>query len=176
MMVGAIKVSKLDAARRQLRTAITLWFGDGDPVATHTLAFASYEILHVVSKKRDPNRMPLIFDTSFIKDEMRSEINVALKKCAVFFKHGDRDPDGIIEFDPRMTDGFILFAIAALQQCGEDTGDEESAFLLWLHLHDPSLVNAPLDSPPLNNVNQLRQIAKGDFLQTYKLGRAHHGR
>jgi hypothetical protein len=86
MMVGAIRVSKLDAARRQLRTAITLWFSGGDPVATHTLAFASYEILHAVSKKRDPKRMPLIFDFPLIKEEMRSEINIALKKCAYFFK------------------------------------------------------------------------------------------
>jgi hypothetical protein len=42
-----ITISKFDAARRQLNTAITLWFADGDPVAIHTLAYAAYEIIHV---------------------------------------------------------------------------------------------------------------------------------
>ena len=35
-----LHVTKLDAARRQLETAITLWFHDGDPVSIHTLAAA----------------------------------------------------------------------------------------------------------------------------------------
>jgi hypothetical protein len=46
-MTGAdtkIVVTKLDAARRQLRTAIHLWFNDGDPVSIHALAFAAYEL------------------------------------------------------------------------------------------------------------------------------------
>ena len=63
-----ITVTKLDAARRQLRTAIRLWFNDGDLVAIHTLAFAAYEIIHVVSKKR--NR---------IKNEYRSAWNKKIK-------------------------------------------------------------------------------------------------
>jgi hypothetical protein len=64
-----LRIGKLDAARRQLETAIILWFTDGDPVAIHTLAFAAYEIIHVVSKKRDPNRRDLLFDPLVIKDE-----------------------------------------------------------------------------------------------------------
>jgi hypothetical protein len=47
-----MKVKKLDAARHQLRTAIELWFCDGDPISIPTLAFASYEIIHVASKTR----------------------------------------------------------------------------------------------------------------------------
>jgi len=49
-----IMISKLDAARRQLATAITLWFEDRDPVSIHTLVFAAYEIIHAVSKQRNP--------------------------------------------------------------------------------------------------------------------------
>jgi hypothetical protein len=107
-MAGPIKVSKIDAARRQLQTAIKLWFSAGDPVATHTLAFASYEILHAVSKKRDATRPPLIFDSPLIPEKYRSEVNIAFKKHAYFFKHGDRDPEAVIEFHPRMSEGFIL--------------------------------------------------------------------
>jgi hypothetical protein len=48
-----ITVKKLDAAKRQLQIAIRPWFEDADPVSIHTLAFAAYEIAHVVSKKRN---------------------------------------------------------------------------------------------------------------------------
>jgi hypothetical protein len=48
----SLRLTKLDVARRQLQTAITLWFTDGDPVSIHTLAFAAYEIIHVISKKQ----------------------------------------------------------------------------------------------------------------------------
>jgi hypothetical protein len=178
---GPLKISKLDAGRRQLRTAITLWFNGSDPVATHALAFASYEVLHAVSKKRDPNRMPLIFDSSFIKEEFRSEINIALKKNAYFFKHGDREPEAIIEFNPAMTDGFILFAIAALQLCGESIGTEESAFLLWTRIREPrwsggddkALMETIL---PVDHVHQLKRIPKHDFLHMYKLAQAQRRR
>ena len=35
---GAIKVSKMDAAKRQLDTAIALWFAEKDPVSIHALS------------------------------------------------------------------------------------------------------------------------------------------
>jgi hypothetical protein len=59
----SIKISKLAAARRQLATAIELWFIDGDPVAIHTLAFAAFEVIRTISKKRNPNRRKLLFDS-----------------------------------------------------------------------------------------------------------------
>ena len=55
-----ITLSKLDAATRQLSTAIELWFDERDAVSVHTLAFAAYEIIHVLSKKKNPNRMELV--------------------------------------------------------------------------------------------------------------------
>lgn len=40
-----IQVTKLDAVRRQLETAVILWFHDGDPVSIHTLTGAAYQII-----------------------------------------------------------------------------------------------------------------------------------
>jgi len=44
-MVGytQIKVSKLDAARRQLETAIRLYFSEADPISIHALMSAAYQ-------------------------------------------------------------------------------------------------------------------------------------
>src|SRR6266540_690470 len=105
-----ITIAKLDAARRQLETAITLWFNDGDPVSIHTLACAAYEIIHVVSKTK--NRwQDLLFDSLVIKDEYRNEWTKRLKEPANFFKHARNDPDGSLDFDPAVSEGFILFAL-----------------------------------------------------------------
>ncbi|GMO43879.1 hypothetical protein [Bradyrhizobium sp. TM233] len=140
MAKDTIRVSKLDAARRQLRTAISLWFNGGDPVAIHTLAFASYEVLHYISEKRDPYRRDLIFDTFTVKDEYRRYWNQKVRKEANFFKHADRDGDSVIEFNTSLSEYFIFFAILARSLCGETESDEESAFLRWMHINRPDLL------------------------------------
>jgi hypothetical protein len=74
MMVESttIIITKLDAARRHLATAIRLWFQNEDVVSIHTLAFAAYEVIHVISKKRNQYRRDLLFDSDWIKDELLS--------------------------------------------------------------------------------------------------------
>jgi hypothetical protein len=49
-----VAITKLEAARRQLRVAISLWFQDGDEVSIHTLACTAHEIInaHVRSTSR----------------------------------------------------------------------------------------------------------------------------
>jgi hypothetical protein len=132
---STIRVSKLDSARRQLRTAITLWFTDGDPVSIHTLIVAAYEIFHTVSKQRDPYRRDLLFDSDYIKDEYRRDWIKLVKKNANFFKHADRDPDDITELDPEMNLWFIVYSITARGLCGEGQSQEESDFMWWFHIH-----------------------------------------
>src|SRR5579872_5321845 len=111
-------VTKIDAAQRQLITAITLWFNSGDEVSVHALAFAAYEVMHVLSKRRDKYRRDLLFDSVLIKDEYRSEFNKGLKKVASFFKHANHEDETEIEFDPELSEMFIMYAIAGRELCG----------------------------------------------------------
>src|ERR1700674_3549250 len=110
-------ISKLDAARRQLETAITLWFDDGDPVSIHTLASAAYEIIHAVSKQRNPFRRDLLFDSDQIKDEHRAEFNLLIKQYANFFKHAKNDGNATIEFRPVLSEMFLVFSLLGIGQC-----------------------------------------------------------
>jgi len=98
MIEEKITVTKIDAARRQLRAAIILWFDEGDPVATHTILAAAHEILHRIYRNRGFS--DLIFDSLIVKDEYRSEWNKLLKSHANFFKHSAHDMDGTIEAPP----------------------------------------------------------------------------
>ena len=69
--MDTIVVTKIEAARRQLRSAIELWFADADPVSIHTLSAASYQIIHDLNRKN--NGSDLLLDTIVIKDEYRRE-------------------------------------------------------------------------------------------------------
>jgi hypothetical protein len=128
-------VTKLDAARRQLQTAIRLWFQDADPVSIHTLAAAAYEIIHAVSKQRNPKRRKLLFDMSFIRDEYRAEFARKLKEPG----NSNNPKEQIIEYNPDVGWGFILFAVLGAGWCGERCNAEETAFLRWQFLHYPQL-------------------------------------
>jgi hypothetical protein len=165
-----IRISKLEAGRRQLRTAIMLWFNDGDPVAVHSLAFAAYEILHDISKKRDPKRVDLIFDSVMIEEERRAEWNRVLRKDANFFKHADRDGDSVIEFTPQTSEIFMLFASWARELCGERDNDEELFFRFWVRINRPEissdetkklLAKQMKDS----DIKNLRKLSKKQFLE-----------
>ena len=128
-----LTISKLDAARRQLETAITLWFIGGDPISIHTLGYAAYEIMHAVSKKLKPNRRDLLFDSAMLPKEYA----VGLKAHANFFKHSKRDADEKIVFNPALTESFIIFAIAAFEICELPLSDEFLTFREWIRIQKP---------------------------------------
>jgi hypothetical protein len=171
-----ITVTKLDAAQRQLRTAIRLWFEDGDPVSIHALAFAAYEIAHVVSKKRDRTRRDLIFDSLRVKDEHRADWNRTIKKHATFFKHADKDWNGSIELEPILSVLFMMGAGAGLRLAGEPESAEESSFAFWMFLHRPRWASPRMrkvfeDSIPVEQLARMKAIPKSRFLKAVKITR-----
>ena len=54
-----LRISKIEAARRQLDSAIELWFLDKDEVSVHTLAAAAYQL---VRQRNDQRRIPQAVD------------------------------------------------------------------------------------------------------------------
>lgn len=172
MAKETIKMGKLEAARRQLRTAISLWFSGGDPVAIHTLAFAAYDVIHTISAKRDPNRRDLLFDTDWIKDEYRRDWHQRVRQEANFFKHADRDGDSVIDFNPTFADWFIFFAILGRELCGEEASTEESAFMWWFQITRPDMLTEHgrqflAEKMPVDNVEYLRTRPKGEFFEAF---------
>lgn len=163
-----ILVSKLDAARRQLQTAIRLWFSGGDAVSIHTLAYAAYEIVHVVSKKRNRTR-DLIFDSLVIKDEARADFNKRLKRDGNFFKHAREDADAVLEFYPAASELFIFFSIVGIEACGERLHPEESGYIAWMSLHHPELLTEAGKKQFTNHamikaMASIKSIKKSEFL------------
>lgn len=109
--MASLHVSKLDAARRQLETAIQLYFSNADPVSMHTLAAAGYNVVRDVGSNRGTDPM-------LLKEKILDDVNPDAKKlfrnklneAENFFKHADRDHDTVHNFDPALTEVFILDA------------------------------------------------------------------
>lgn len=165
--VCPLKIGKLEAGRRNLATAIELWFHDRDPVSIHSLAFAAYEVIHFVCKSRGCER-DLLFDSAVVLDEGRGEWLEALKKAANFFKHANRDPDGVLEFNPLTSEAFMMVAIAAIELCGEKLTDTEATFASWTYVHRPEFLTAQgrkmlADSLSADHLDKLRKESKRDF-------------
>jgi hypothetical protein len=43
----------------------------------------------------------------------------------IFFKHADKDPDGVLKFDPRVNDFHLMYCVLGLSRMGEDVREIE---------------------------------------------------
>lgn len=170
-------INKLEAAERQLREAIRLWFTEGDPVAVHSLVCSAHQIIHDLNSQQ--GWRDLLYDTLVIKDEFRKEWIWLIKNPYNFLKHGDRDADGTVELDTELTESFILFSLLGLELLGRQHDATEGAYILYFALHRPSQLTekgrttflGPLSAEAVQHVTEL---GKSDFLRAYTALRRTH--
>jgi len=145
MKKTASRITKKEAADRQLRQAIRLFFGAGDMLAVHTLAGSSFQLLAdlgkrdgVVSRLRHSDR---------IRPENMTEWVNALNATQNFLKHADRDPDEEHEYVEEST-LFLLFECVDLAiHLLKWDARERLAFEMWFafsfsHLVQPDFMQS----------------------------------
>jgi glyoxylase-like metal-dependent hydrolase (beta-lactamase superfamily II) len=133
-----MKISKTDAARRQLDTAIELYFADGDPVAIHTLAAAAYELIKALRERKDlPDEI-----TDAIIPAHETEFRKLWNRAQNFFKHADRDGDAILGFDPAHTELRLYVASFYFEALASRT-EAMLAFAAWYSMHNVELLLDP---------------------------------
>ena len=167
-------IKKIDAACRQLDTAITLWFQEGDDVSIHTLACSAHQIIHDINKSRKGR--DLLFDTVVIKDEYRSEFISFIKGAYNFFKHADKAPnqDGVIQLDSSITGLVILFSILGLEMHGIKTNVTRSAFILFYGINNPDILTdkylkSLVQNIPPEHLTNIRKLKRSQFFESYNL-------
>ena len=95
----SLKITKLDAAKRQLESAILLYFNGGDPVSIHTLSAAAYNIVRDINSSRTGEMM--VKDLwKFLSADLAKEFKQHINKAEKFFKHADKDPKGLYTLNP----------------------------------------------------------------------------
>ncbi len=170
-----VTITKLDAARRQLRTALELWFADGEPVSIHVLAYNAHEIIYRTFRRR--GHSDLMYDSIVIKDEHRGDFARLLKQDANFFKHfnnNDEEENTSTAFNPESNFMFLVMSVIGLVIMRDELNHAESAFFFWLYLHRPNWFKGPILKKPLpvDQEEQLRALDKAEFYRHYLSVRA----
>ena len=156
---GKITVNKLDAARRQLETAVTLWFHDGDPVSIHTLLMAAHEILRVLNK--EAGGPPMMGEPCpQIREEYTDVWRDLCSASSHFFKHSSRDSTETHYFAPRFNDAFMLDATECYKRLTNNERPLFRIFKWYMRLHVPRLFIE--DDPPVN-APDLKAMLKPQF-------------
>jgi hypothetical protein len=132
------KLPKLEALRRQLRQTIHLFFSEGDDVAVHTLAAASAQALEDIAKHRGfQGALP---DLRRVKPEHRSMVRARLRSAQNFFKHGDKDAEGVLDFYPGATPFTILNAVQLYEMVSEISMPSCKAYHAWFSMNYPQVL------------------------------------
>lgn len=121
----------MDAARRQLETAVVLYFHEGDPVSIHTLTGAAYEVLRNLNHKQDGNPMIKDWAPEMIKPEYAGNFRDLLNQAQNFFKHADRDAEATLEFQPHETEILLLDAVWTYRRLARERLPLLGVFELW---------------------------------------------
>jgi len=165
-----IKVTKLDAARSQLRTAIELWFSEEDPISIHTLAFASHEIIHRLY--RNAGNRDLMYDSSLIKEEFRADYARMLKGTAAFLKHASNEdnPNSTTELNTSINHTFLTMSVVALLRMKIEMHETELALNFWNIIHHPHWFAEYIQQGRIkaDGLTDLKTIERRNFLQSFR--------
>lgn len=133
-------VTKIEAARRQLREAIVMFFERRDMIAVHTLAAASLQVLTDVGASKGIYGF-LKGDLHVIREDKKKEVRQVLSEAQNFFKHADKDPDGSHDFKPNATPLYLLDAAQLEQQLCKTLQPASGAYLVWAALKYPDTLD-----------------------------------
>ncbi|TSC82728.1 MAG: hypothetical protein G01um101420_86 [Parcubacteria group bacterium Gr01-1014_20] len=145
--------SKLDSARRQLETAIGLFFKNSDPVSTYTLTRASHEILGQLCNNNGAQSV-LDWGLQIIKEEKRDEVRKHLDNPKNFFKHAGRDPNATVEFNPDVTNFFIWDACRLYQLLTTEAPKEMYIFKFWFSMTYPEYLEKPEHQELIRSISE----------------------
>lgn len=135
------KLTKLDAARRQLNSAIRMYFNDEDPIAVHAVVSGSMEILTDLGKKKGM-QLGILSGIHLVREERRAEIIELMRRPQNHIKHADRpgDEDKVLEYRPAILDFHIQMTVDAYERYTGESTPESRAFWLWFGVKHPKVL------------------------------------
>jgi hypothetical protein len=116
-MTDPLRVSRLDAAHRQLKLAIRLLFASADPVAVHTLVGAAATLLKNALDQNDKRLAP-------------PEYFRMTHKAQDAFDAAATDPKALFEVDPVDTEALMFWAVMNASELGS-LSLEEQLYQRW---------------------------------------------
>ena len=160
-----VAITKLEAARRQLETAITLWFHDADPVSIHTLVMAAHGILRPLNKQR--RGQPMLGDPGpHIRPALEKRVADMFAESSNFFKHGAKDSLATHYFAPEINHCMIVDACDAYMLVAQEKRPLMLTFAFYVALHEPGLFRQEfVDST--QPFSAAKQLSKSKFVAEF---------
>jgi hypothetical protein len=124
-------ISKIEAAKRQLDTAIDLWFKDGDGLSAFTLAYAGFKLLGNLYTHQGIDG----FGRAIERLTMERGAHKSMARIANFLKHADRDPDDSLSFfHPDLTVVVIGLSTLLYKNLTDSLSLKMQAFDSWTEM------------------------------------------
>lgn len=129
-----IEISKIDVAKRQIETAIILYFNNLDFVSIYSLSYSAKTVLEDVSKKQSIET-PVDIMLKNIKKSKHKEFLKIYRDPANFFKHADRDASTLLKFHYKITDMILWEAVSLYYGLVNDLPPLFRVFNLWFAIN-----------------------------------------
>ncbi|WP_138223055.1 hypothetical protein [Nibricoccus aquaticus] len=167
------KITKIEAARRQLKHALELYFEHGDPLIVYVLASAAHQVVHDLLEHA--GKTSVFFGSEVIKPEHRNSVATFLRKPYSFTKHADRkgDPDAVLDFEPRLAEHWLFATVFGIKDLGLEPTDLEASFVWWWTIlypdtvSDASPVKAIVSKRTPEQINEIREKGRRGWPQVY---------
>ena len=160
----ATTVTRIQAARQQLDSAIGLYFISDDLISRHTLLFAAIGILNPMILARGGADL-LMADK--VAPEFRDRWLATLKESSNFFKHGkkDGDPNDTVTFRPSLDELTLSATIEGYGKIAGRLTENMILFVMWIRRKYPTLYAAPLTE---SEIEMQRRFPDGEKLEYFR--------
>lgn len=162
LLRGGYEVTKQDVASSQLATAIWLWANRWDPISVHVLASAAAEIIAVLHRANGgvPIRSAML---NAMSGEYRDQIAYATGEAFNFMKHGARDPNATLKFNPKESEWVIYAACVDYLAAFGVASPEALVFLVYMTDQRPDLIRRDV-ADPFETLRQQEKLKSGGKL------------
>ena len=166
--LDSVRITKIDAAGRLIDAAIEMFFFGYDPVAIHTIAAASHDIVRALAKRRGVTGLSL--GANLIEREFHKKWSDVTRSDISLLKHADNDQNDDVEVDPELTEALLMFALRGLRRMGHTFNGLQAAYWTWFCLHHPAATMIDMYSLklPAETVAALRAMPKSDFVRKFQ--------
>lgn len=139
LLNAEIVVTKFDAAKEQLDTAIQLFFKEEAPISQYTLLGAAHGVLRDVAASKGIKKS--FKDSPLIGESERASYLKAVHMPQNFFKHADKDPNNRIAYRYKLMPLLALDAIVLWVALDQAPTYPMRVMLMWIQLEFPDLLS-----------------------------------
>ncbi len=166
-----VSLTKLDAARRQIESAIWLWFVGDDHVSVHALSAAAHRLLVELAATRKTATWP--YSAAYLPTSPVKVRRTHSDDAITFFKYAKKDET--YELSEQWTESYLFDAVMAYSSLADDRAASAlmSTFVLRFGVQRQDLFVPDAFSllerrvSKTFNLERLQRLSKIDFLKEF---------